>query len=185
MHRSQVEHLVREISKFTGDKEFLIVGSQSIHGMMDYPPDVFKNSIECDFLKDDSQWIEKVRKEFGLQSEFWKKNEYHADPIGLHVVKMPPGWKERLMTYMIDDIICKVPQLLDLAACKLMAGREKDLIYVGELVSWGFVKKEELVDRVKTMGLHDDPNVHMKLELFDNFRNQKARVQQKERHRRP
>jgi hypothetical protein len=85
MHRTQVENLVREISKFTGDKEFLIVGSQSIHGMMDYPPDVFKNSIECDFLKDDAQWNKKVGEKFGLNSEFQKKNQYHADPGQTHL----------------------------------------------------------------------------------------------------
>ncbi len=181
MHRSQVEHLIREISKFTGDKEFLIVGSQSIHGMMNFPPDVFKNSVECDFYREDAAWIQKVRKAFGLESEFWKRNQYHADPIGAHVVKMPPGWKDRLITYQIDDIICKVPQPLDLAACKLMAGREKDLVYVKELVSWGFVKKDELVERVRTMGSADDPNIHLKLRRFDEYETQTQRVQSKHR----
>lgn len=181
MHRFQVEHLIREISQFTGEKEFLIVGSQSIHGMMDHPPDVFKNSIECDFLKNDAEWIKKVRETFGQNTEFQRINQYHADPIGLHVVKMPPGWEERLLTYKIDDITCKVPHILDLAACKLMAGREKDLVYVNELVSWSFVKKEELVERVRTMGLPDDPNVQQKLLRFDEFQSVKSRVQRRHR----
>ncbi len=177
MQRREVEHLIREISNFTGDKEFLLVGSQSIYGMMDYPPDVFKNSVECDFYREDAQWIQTVRTQFGLHSPFAIETGYHADPIGAHVVKMPLGWKERLLTYKIDDITCKVPHILDLAACKLMASREKDLVYVNELVSWSFVKKEELVERVRTMGLPDDPNVQQKLLRFDEFQSVKSRVQ--------
>jgi len=83
---------------------------------------------------------------------------------------LPPGWEERLIP--IDgfrDVFCLDPY--DLAAVKIVVGREKDLALVNALLAQGKIEPSKLRERFNTMPLG-------KRELFRAGRNLSALLRQ-------
>jgi hypothetical protein len=48
MQKSQLEHLIRAAAEITNQYEFVVIGSQSILGSVDYPPPECLVSMEAD-----------------------------------------------------------------------------------------------------------------------------------------
>ena len=48
MQKSQLEHLIRVASEITNQYEFVVIGSQSILGSLDSPPQACTISMEAD-----------------------------------------------------------------------------------------------------------------------------------------
>lgn len=147
MKKRQLDHVLRAAGRITGEKQFLIVGSQSLHGKYpDLSDDILK-SFEVDLIvskrPDRTEWLNAI----GIHSAFHESFGYYADPVDQKTAILPKGWKGRLVNLPPGDTedvqgLCLDPH--DLAISKYVAGREKDLIFTRELVVRGILSSERL-----------------------------------------
>ena len=64
MKKRHVEHVLRAAAKITGEKRFIIVGSQSLHGKYPDAPDEIVMSVEVDMIAarkaDRTEWLNAI-----------------------------------------------------------------------------------------------------------------------------
>ena len=147
MKKQQVDHVLRAAGRTTGEKQFIIIGSQSLHGKYPDIADEILTSFEVDLVAsknaDRTEWLNAI----GVDSPFHESFGYYADPVDLNTATLPKGWKERLVTLPPGETegvrgLCLEPH--DLAIAKYAAAREKDLIFTRELARRGIVSEERL-----------------------------------------
>jgi hypothetical protein len=147
MKKQQVDHVLRAAGRITGEKQFIIVGSQSLHGKHPDIADDILRSFEVDLIakRDPSrvEWLNAI----GQDSKFHEQFGYYADPVDEGTATLPKGWKGRLVNLPPGDTegvrgLCLDPH--DLAIAKYVASREKDVIFTRELLSRGIVSRDRL-----------------------------------------
>jgi len=87
----------------------------------------------------------------GQESPFHSTFGYYADGVDETTAKLPVAWKERAVRYTSANTggaIAIAPEIHDLAASKLVAGRDKDLEWVGAAVRAGLADPAILAQRV-------------------------------------
>jgi hypothetical protein len=160
MKKRQVDHVLRAAGRITGEKQFIIIGSQSLHGKHPDVADEILRSFEVDLIaKRDSsrsEWLNVI----GQDSHFHEQFGYYADPVDESTAVLPKGWKARLVNLPEGETdgvrgLCLDPH--DLAIAKYAAGRDKDLVFTRELASRGLVAYERL------KGLLDDTPVSLEV----------------------
>lgn len=134
MRKELLYDIVRRVSDLTGVEEPVIVGSQSLYAATEYVPSIVRNSVECDFMLAEAgiEAIQAVNHHLGILSSFSKNNGYFADGLGLATVVLAPGWKERLVPLKDGNgqTVALCLELHDTAVSKLMAGRDKDYVFL-------------------------------------------------------
>lgn len=147
MKKQQVDHVLRAAGRITGEKQFIIVGSQSLHGKHPDIADDILRSFEVDLIakRDPSrtEWLNAI----GQDSKFHEQFGYYADPVDETTAILPKRWKGRLVNLPAGDTegvrgLCLDPH--DLALAKYAACREKDVIFTRELISRGIVSPDRL-----------------------------------------
>ena len=130
--------MLRAAGRITGEKQFIIIGSQSLHGKYPDLPDDLVKSFEVDLMAlekaDRTEWLEVI----GAYSPFHESFGYYADPVDDKTATLPKGWKGRLVNLPPGDTdgvrgLCLDPH--DLAIAKYVARREKDLIFTRDLLN--------------------------------------------------
>jgi hypothetical protein len=148
MKKQQVDHVLRSAGRITGEKQFIIIGSQSLHGTYPDLPDEILRSAEVDLIASKkssrTEWLNVI----GYLSPFHETFGYYADPVDAGTATLPKGWKGRLVYLAPGETegvrgLCLEPH--DLAIAKYAAAREKDLIFNRELVRRGIVAEERLL----------------------------------------
>ena len=148
MKKQEVDHVLRAAGRITGEKEFIIIGSQSLHGKYPDLADSLVKSFEVDLIAskntDRTEWLNVI----GVYSPFHESFGYYADPVDHKTATLPKGWKGRLVNLPVGDTdgvqgLCLDPH--DLAIAKYVARREKDLIFTRELARRGIVSQERLL----------------------------------------
>lgn len=152
MRKSDLFELVRQIKVITSDEMPIIVGSQAVHLVTDFPPEIIQQSIECDFLfsSGKSETRIEINKKLGVFSNFQLEYGFYADALGLATVILPTGWRERLQPFKDEsgEIIALVAEIHDIAVSKLIAGREKDFLFLKELFLREFIEIDIFIKRV-------------------------------------
>ena len=147
MKKRQVDHVLRAAGRITGQKQFIIIGSQSLHGKHPDIADEILRSFEVDLIaKRDpsrSEWLNVI----GQDSPFHEQFGYYADPVDESTAVLPKGWKARLVNLPAGETdgvrgLCLDPH--DLAIAKYVAGRDKDLVFTRELAARGLVARDRL-----------------------------------------
>jgi hypothetical protein len=147
MKKRQVDHVLRAAGRITGEKQFIIIGSQSLHGKHPDIADDILRSFEVDLIaKRDpsrSEWLNVI----GQDSHFHEQFGYYADPVDESTAVLPRGWKARLVHLPEGETdgvrgLCLDPH--DLAIAKYAAGRDKDLVFTRELATRGLVAHDRL-----------------------------------------
>ena len=155
MKRWQFFDLIRRVSELTQITEPVIVGSHSLFAVTDFVPAIVDRSLEADFLlgPHGHEVIEMVRDNLGYTSDFYKQHGYFADPLGMAVVSFTPGWQDRLQPLKDDNgqVVAKCLEIHDLAVSKLIAGRDKDLIFLCDLLDSRMILMEALMERAETI----------------------------------
>lgn len=156
MRREHLDHLLRAASQIVGNRDLLVVGSQSVLGTWDeddLPPAVTL-SIEADLAPLDDPDETKatlIAAAIGEGSQFDRTFGYHADGVDVTTAVAPDGWRERLV---IRDTPASAPgrglclEPHDCVVSKLYAGRAKDLEFADALVTAGFVDPHLLLERI-------------------------------------
>src|SRR5437588_2524391 len=145
MKKQQVDHVLRAAGRSTGEKQFIIIGSQSLHGKYPDVPDEILTSFEVDLIAsknaDRAAWLNVI----GVDSPFHESFGYYADPVDDATATLPKGWKGLLVNLPPGDTdgvkgLCLEPH--DLAIAKYAASRETDLTFTRELTRRGTVSEK-------------------------------------------
>lgn len=147
MKKHQLDHLLRAAGRITGEKQFIVIGSQSLHGKHPDLADELVQSAEADLIVkgkvERTEWLNAI----GQDSPFHEQFGYYADPVDEETAALPKGWKGRLVHLAPGDTdgvraLCIDPH--DLAVAKYVAGREKDRVWNRELARRGIVVQKRL-----------------------------------------
>lgn len=173
MKKHQLDHVLRAAGKITGERQFVIVGSQSLHGKFPDLPDELVTSAEVDLIaKGDAtrtEWLNAI----GQDSPFHEQYGYYADPVDEGTAILPAGWKGRLVNLPPGDTegvrgLCLEPH--DLAISKYVARREKDLAFNRALAQRGIVSAERLLQLLQKTSLTQSVRERIRGDIADAFR---------------
>jgi hypothetical protein len=151
MKKQQLDHVLRAAGRITGEKEFIIIGSQALHAKHPDVADDIVESAEVDLVAVGNaartEWLNAI----GAYSQFHETFGYYADPVDEGTAILPEGWKGRLVPLPPGDTegvkgLCLEPH--DLAISKYVAGRDKDLLFTRELAHRGIVSEKQLLSRL-------------------------------------
>jgi hypothetical protein len=172
MKKQQVDHVLRAAGRITGEKKFIIVGSQALHGRHPDLADHIVRSAEVDLLAsarpDRTEWLVAI----GAYSPFHEEFGYYADPVSEETAALPRGWKGRLVGLPPGDTegvrgLCLDPH--DLAISKYAAFLEKDLIFTRELARRAIVSKDQLLMLLEQTKLSDELREKIRARIGADF----------------
>lgn len=174
MKKRHVDHVLRAAGEITGEKQFVIVGSQALHGKFPDAADDIVRSAEVDLIAtkraDRTEWLNAI----GQDSQFHETYGYYADPVDeTTTARMPKGWKGRLVNLPKGDTggvrgLCLDPH--DLAIAKYVARREKDLLFTGELAKRGYVKRRRLLELLEATPISETEKSRVRKDIDKDFR---------------
>jgi hypothetical protein len=172
MKKQQVDHVLRAAGRITGEKQFIIIGSQSLHGKHPDMADDIVRSAEVDLIaKHDAsrtEWLNAI----GQDSKFHEEFGYYADPVDESTATLPKGWKGRLVNLPAGDTdgvagLCLDPH--DLAIAKYVAGRKKDAVFTRELASRGIVSNDRLLALLEQTPVSDEMRRRISAHIARDF----------------
>jgi len=172
MKKQQLDHVLRAAGRITGEKQFVIIGSQSLHGKYPDLPDDIVRSAEVDLIAsktpDRTEWLNAI----GVHSPFHENFGYYADPVDEKTATLPKGWKRRLVNLPPGETegvrgLCLEPH--DLAIAKYVARREKDLAFTRELARRGIVARERLVALLNQTPVTDEVRERIRGDIALDF----------------
>ena len=148
MTREQMEHLIRAAAALTRASTFIVVGSQALLGTApELPPDLGR-SMELDlYPAEDPSAANLIDGSIGELSPFHETFGYYAHGVGPETAQLPQHWRDRVVIWASEhtggaQALCISPS--DLAISKLLAGREKDRVFVDAMLAHGFIQKASL-----------------------------------------
>lgn len=172
MKKRQLDHILRAAGRITGEKQFVIIGSQALHGKFPDLPDEIVRSAEVDLIakqnSDRTEWLNAI----GQDSPFHESFGYYADPMDEGTAMLPKGWKGRLINLPPGETegvggLCLDPH--DLAISKYVAAREKDLAFNKALVARGIVSRKMLLDLVMKTPVDDATRERIRSNIDRDF----------------
>lgn len=173
MLREQLEHIIRAAAGITGAPEFVIVGSQAVLGQFPQAPEELLVSVEADvFTLRDPADSDLIDGSIGEGSPFHHTFGYYAHGVSVETALLPEGWRDRLIPIHNENTgggtgLCL--EIHDLAVSKLVAGREKDLVFVSSLLRHGLIRMETIRARLAATVLAPERRGHCcaRLERLD------------------
>lgn len=165
MKREDLLLAVRRATEITRGNEVYVICSQAILGSFDESqlPAAATLSAEVDFvpLADDSDesLATLIDGQIGEWSEFHAANGFYIQGAGRRTAILPRGWRSRLVPISGADApdavgLCLEPH--DLCVAKLVAHREKDIVFVTALIEAEIIDPTTLVSRIDLL---DDVDV--------------------------
>lgn len=172
MKKHQLDHILRAAGNITGQKQFVIVGSQALHGKHPDIADEIMMSAEVDLFASKAPDATELLNEIGVDSPFHMTHGFYADPIDEGTATLPRGWKGRLVNLPAGDTggvkgLCLEPH--DLAIAKYVARRDKDRIFTGELARRGLVGRERLLALVELTPVTLDVRERIRQDIERDF----------------
>lgn len=178
MKKQQLDHILRAAGRITGEKQFVIIGSQALHGKHPDLPDEICRSAEVDLIAKNvpsrTDWLNAI----GADSPFHETYGYYADPVDETTAMLPRGWRSRLVNLPEGDTdgvrgLCLEPH--DLAISKYFARREKDLLFTRELARRGYTTKTRLLELVDNTPVAEEIRRRMKADMEEDFKRRGSR----------
>ena len=118
-------------------------------------PSIVQISMEADLLLTGEAFRARadIDRHFGMDSPFQAETGFYAHAVGLGTITLVPGWEERLVPFGRDEGLVNIwaLEIHDLAASKLMAGREKDFEFLRELLERGLCEFSILLARFELL----------------------------------
>lgn len=149
-------HAIRAVAEVASTDEILVFGSQAILVTQPNAPESLRQSVELDVVavKHPERW-EQIDGALGEDSRFHRAHGFYVHGVGLETATFPVGWKARQLRVPFGTppvtVIC--PEVHDLAASKLAAGRDKDFDYVSVLIEHDYVDTQVLLRRIARLEL--------------------------------
>lgn len=174
MKKQELDHVLRAAGRITGEKLFVIVGSQSLHGKYpDLADDIFR-SAEVDLIAKKSPKRTESLNAIGVYSQFHETYGYYADLVDETTATLPKGWKGRLVNLPPGDMegvkgLCLDPH--DLAIAKYVAHREKDITFTRELACRGITTQDHLLALLEKTPVDNDTRQRIRGHIERDFQN--------------
>ncbi|MEI6070441.1 MAG: DUF6036 family nucleotidyltransferase [Verrucomicrobiae bacterium] len=157
MRLPALKHLVESVRSLGQSRKVIVLGSASL--LASFPElgemELLESTYDGDLL------LEPINKEIagylveavGQGSLFRAEHGYHADILHPTIVEgLPLGWEERLVAMEgFENVFALDPY--DLAAVKVVVGREKDMALVRGLLGLGKITADNLRERLHAMPL--------------------------------
>jgi hypothetical protein len=160
MRRSDLEHAVRAACDLADADELVIIGSQAILAQFPHAPADVTLSQELDvFLRNNPAASDLIDGVLGDRSQFHDTHGFYLHGIGPETATLPEGWRERLIPVRNENTRGCTGWCLeahDIAASKLVAGREKDRGYVAALLRHRMIEPDVLAERISALPLPED-----------------------------
>ena len=172
MKKHQLDHILRAAGDITGQKQFVIVGSQALHGKYPNLADDIVKSAEVDLFAPRQPDVTELLNEIGVDSPFHVTYGFYADPVDEGTAVLPKGWKGRLVNLPAGDTggvrgLCLEPH--DLAISKYVASRDKDRIFTQELARRGLVDREKLLALVEQTPISAEVKERVRADIASDF----------------
>lgn len=158
--REQLEHIIRAAGVIADAEDLIVIGSQAILGQFPGAPAELLVSNEADvFPKIYPDRADLIDSSIGEGSPFQQAFGYYAHGVGESTAVLPRDWQRRLIlvsgenTRMVRGWCLEVH---DLAVAKLVAGREKDLDFVGALVRNAMITRGVMEARLAETSLEPE-----------------------------
>ena len=152
MKREDLEHIIRASGKIINEREFYVIGSQSILGQYPDASEDLLVSNEADIIcKLDPEKGDKIEGSIGELSPFHETYGYYAQGVGFETAKLPEGWENRCFALNNENTegnTAYCVELHDTCISKFVANRPKDLDYIKECIRTKLVKKNTLIERL-------------------------------------
>lgn len=138
MNIKQLEHILRACSAIAQCREIIVVGSQALLATRPDAPEELLRSMEVDcYPLDDPAKADLLDGSIGELSPFHETFGYYAHGVGPETAALPAGWRGRAVRLESENTggavgLCLSPA--DLAVSKLLAGREKDVEFVRQML---------------------------------------------------
>ena len=172
MKKHQLDHILRAAGDITGQRQFVIVGSQALHGKYPNLADDIVMSAEVDLFAPRQPDATELLNEIGVDSPFHVTHGFYADPVDEGTAVLPKGWKGRLVNLPAGDTggvrgLCLEPH--DLAISKYVASRDKDRIFTQELARRGLVDREKLLALVEQTPISAEVKARVRAAIARDF----------------
>lgn len=152
-------HAIRAVAEVASTDEVLVFGSQAILLTDPDAPPELRQSVELDAVafRHPERW-ELIDGSLGEDSRFHRAHGFYVHGVGFETARFPEGWLERCLRVLVGKpavtVVC--PEIHDLAASKLAAGRDRDFDYVSVLIGRDYVDAHKLLRRVARLPIPDD-----------------------------
>jgi len=146
MRKSEVENLLMKCAEVSWKTEFVIIGSQAIHGTLADPNiDAVVRSPDLDFYpkagySSQNNDYEAMMHEVGQDSVYHEETGTFIEAVSMTLARFPSGWEERTVREVIGsievadgeqrEVAVIYPEIHDLTVAKLAIGRDKDLEFL-------------------------------------------------------
>jgi hypothetical protein len=147
--RADLEHVIRASAAITGDKSFVVIGSQAV--LLPYPnapSELLLSNEVVLYPAMHPELADLIDGAIGQLSMFHDTFGYYADGVGPETATMPADWMQFAKLYDIQDTTVVVPDLHDIAVSKCVAGREKDADWVRGLFRHRMIELDRMLDRI-------------------------------------
>ena len=155
MKRTEFEEALRLVGNIARDRDFYVLGSQAIHGLLEKPPPACLSSAEVDvYPKNHYQAVPLIDGKLGKGSAFAARHPYYVDCVSPDLATLLDGWTERLVPFNTKNtggVTGWCLEIHDLCLAKLAAGRPKDLRYIRALLRHNLVRPEIIESRLDDM----------------------------------
>ncbi len=155
MTRTRLLDLLRRATALSAGQRLILAGSQAFYAAANSAPQLVERSEEADLLLvgvERSLFL-KLEEALGMESAFLRETGVFAHPVGLGTITLVRGWEERLVPFGREEGLANVwaLEIHDLAASKLMAGRDKDFEFLRALLDHGFCDFPTLLARMELL----------------------------------
>lgn len=162
MNLDQLLHVLRAASDISGEKSFVLVGSQAVLLALRNPDALLTRSDEIDLYPSMApEKSDAIDGAIGALSRFHDEFGYYADGVSPETAVMPKDWMTRATLHYFGEIIAICPDLHDLSVSKCVAGREKDAEFVSTLFRCGHIDIGTLTERIRQIDATRYPVEHI------------------------
>lgn len=152
MKLAQLQHVLRAAAEISGEKNFVLIGSQAVLLALSEPDERLTLSDEIDLYPSLApEKSDVIDGAIGALSQFHDTYGYHADGVSPETAVMPTDWMSRASFHYFDHITAICPDLTDLCVAKAAAGRDKDAEFVRVLLESKHVDAQVLLQRIQTL----------------------------------
>lgn len=161
MDLSHLLALFREAKKLTQHREFVVIGSLCVLGIVQRPSGVPKRmlmSIDVDcYTKDDPGRIFELEDKLGQGSPFEAKHGFYLDPVSPEIATLPENWAFRLIPIELGDgIVVHFLDPNDAAVSKYARCEPRDREWIRAGLAAHLLSAPVIESRFRQTGFLDD-----------------------------
>jgi hypothetical protein len=161
MDLSHLQALFSEAKRLTKHKEFVVVGSLCVLGVVDKSseiPERMLMSIDVDcYTRADPGRIFELREKLGEGSQFEAEHGYYLDPIAPEVSTLPDQWEHRLIPVELQEgIVVFFLEPNDAAVSKYARCDVRDREWIKAGLEAGLLSAPIIESRFRQTSFFDD-----------------------------